>query len=63
MLRLVDAAVFIDPVVPVDSRRPGGTAVKRGLRSLTCWYLRFVTHQVSEFATGVSRALHVSTPS
>jgi len=59
MLRLVDASVFIDPVVPVASRRPGGTAVKRGLRSLNLWYLRYVTHQVSEFATAVSRALHV----
>ena len=38
---------------------PGGTAVKRGLRSLNLWYLRYVTHQVSEFATAVSRALHV----
>ena len=59
MLRLVDASVFIDPVVPVESRRPGGTTVKRGLRSLSLWYLRYVTHQVSEFATAVSRALHV----
>ena len=59
MLRLVDASVFIDPVVPVASRRPGGTAVKRGLRSLSLWYLRYITHQVSEFATAVSRALHV----
>ncbi len=59
MLRLVDASVFIDPVVPVASRRPGGAAVKRGLRSLNLWYLRYITHQVSEFATAVSRALHV----
>ena len=59
MLRLVDASVFIDPVVPIESRRPGGTTVKRGLRSLSLWYLRYVTHQVSEFATAVSRALHV----
>ncbi len=59
MLRLVDASVFIDPVVPVESRRPGGTTVKRGLRSMSLWYLRYVTHQVSEFATAVSRALHV----
>jgi hypothetical protein len=59
MLRLVDASVFIDPVVPVESRRPGGATVKRGLRSLNLWYLRYITHQVSEFATAVSRALHV----
>ncbi len=59
MLRQVDAAVFIDPMVPIASRRPGGTAVKRGLRSLSLWYLRYVTYQVSSFATAVSRALHV----
>jgi len=59
MLRQVDAAVFIDPMVPIASRRPGGAAVKRGLRSLSLWYLRYVTYQVSSFATAVSRALHV----
>ena len=59
MLRQVDAAVFIDPMVPIASRRPGGAAVKRGLRSLSLWYLRYVTYQVSAFATAVSRALHV----
>ncbi|HUI05101.1 MAG TPA: methyltransferase domain-containing protein [Acidimicrobiales bacterium] len=59
ILRHVDAAVFIDPMVPVESRRPGGVAVKRGLRSLTFWYQRFVTHQVSTFAAAVGRALHV----
>jgi SAM-dependent methyltransferase len=59
ILRHVDAAVFIDPMVPVDSRRPGGTAVKRGLRSLNFWYQRYVTHQVSTFAAAVGRALHV----
>jgi len=59
MLRQVDAAVFIDPMVPIASRRPGGAAVKRGLRSINLWYLRYVTYQVSAFATAVSRALHV----
>ena len=59
VLRLVDAAAFIDPVVPVASRRPGGTALKKSLRSLTFWYLRFVTHQVSSFAAAVARSLHI----
>lgn len=58
-LRMVDAAVFIDPVVPVASQRPAGAAVKRGLRSLNLWYIGFVTHQVSKFATAVSRSLHL----
>jgi hypothetical protein len=59
VLRLVDAAAFIDPVPPVTSARRGGTAIKKGLRSLNLWYLRFITHQVSQFAAAVSRALHI----
>ncbi|HTZ10294.1 MAG TPA: hypothetical protein VMB72_14555 [Acidimicrobiales bacterium] len=59
MLRQVDAAVFIDPMVPIASRRPAGAMVKRGLRSVNLWYQRWVTYQVSAFATAVSRALHV----
>ena len=59
VLRLVDGAAFIDPVVPVESSRPGGAAVKKGLRSMNFWYLRFITHQVSKFATAVSRSLHI----
>jgi SAM-dependent methyltransferase len=59
VLRLVDGAAFIDPVVPVASSRPGGTAVKKSLRSMNFWYLRFITHQVSQFATAVSRSLHI----
>lgn len=58
-LRLVDASVFIDPVVPVASQKSGGTAVKKGLRSLNLWYIGYVTHQVSTFAASVSRALHL----
>jgi hypothetical protein len=58
-LRMVDAATFIDPVVPVASSKSGGAAVKRGLRQLTLWYMGFVTHQVSQFATAVSRSLHL----
>lgn len=59
VLRLVDASAFIDPVVPVESVRPAGTIVKKGIRSLNFWYLRFVTHQVSKFATAASRSLHI----
>ncbi len=59
VLRVVDAAAFIDPVVPVESNRPGGAVIKRTLRSASLWYLSFVTAQVSQFTTAVSRALHV----
>lgn len=58
-LRMVDANVFIDPVVPVASQRPAGAIVKKSLRSLNLWYIGYVTHQVSKFATAVSRALHL----
>jgi hypothetical protein len=59
VLRLVDRAAFIDPVVPVESSRAGGAVIKKSIRSMNFWYLRFVTHQVSQFATAVSRALHI----
>ncbi len=58
-LRLVDAATFIDPVVPINSQKSGGAAVKKGLRTLNLWYIGYVTHQVSTFASAVSRALHL----
>ncbi len=58
-LRMVDAAAFIDPVVPVGSNKSGGAVVKKGIRSLNLWYMGYVTHQVSQFATATSRALHL----
>ncbi len=58
-LRMVDAAAFIDPVVPVGSNKSGGAAVKKGLRSLNLWYIGYITHQVSQFATAASRSLHL----
>ncbi len=59
VLRLVDGAAFIDPVVPVESSRPGGAVVKKTIRSMNFWYLRFITHQISQFTTAVSRSLHI----
>jgi len=58
-LRLVDAAAFIDPVVPVASERAAGAAVKKGMRSLLLWYVGWLTHQMNQSASAVSRALHV----
>ena len=57
-LAMVDQAAFVDPVVPVTSRRPAGAAVKKTLRTLSLWYVGWVTHQVSSFGVAVSRALH-----
>jgi hypothetical protein len=58
-LRMVDAATFVDPVVPVASERAAGTVVKKGMRSLLLWYVGWITHQVSQFASAVSRSLHI----
>jgi hypothetical protein len=58
-LRMVDAATFIDPVVPVESQRAAGAYVKKGMRSLLLWYLGWITHQISQFASAVSRTLHI----
>jgi 2-polyprenyl-3-methyl-5-hydroxy-6-metoxy-1,4-benzoquinol methylase len=58
-LRMVDAATFIDPVVPVDSERAAGAVVKKGMRSLLLWYVGWLTHQMSQSASAVSRALHI----
>ena len=58
-LRMVDAVTFIDPVVPVESERAAGAYVKKGMRSLLLWYVGWVTHQMSQSAAAVSRALHI----
>lgn len=58
-LHLVDGAAYIDPVVPVGSEKSGGAVVKKGMRSLSLWYVGYITHQVSQFASAVSRALHL----
>jgi SAM-dependent methyltransferase len=58
-LRMVDAATFIDPVVPVESERAAGAVVKKGMRSLLLWYVGWLTHQMSQSSSAVSRALHI----
>jgi hypothetical protein len=58
-LRLVDSAAFIDPVVPVESERAAGAVVKKSMRSLMLWYVGWITHQMSQSASAVSRALHM----
>ncbi|HEY1832300.1 MAG TPA: hypothetical protein VGG38_18840 [Acidimicrobiales bacterium] len=58
-LRMIDAATFIDPVVPIDSNRAAGAFVKKGIRSFLLWYVGWITHQMSQFASAVSRTLHI----
>jgi hypothetical protein len=59
VLRRVDANVFVDPVVPLESGRSGGAAIKKTVRSLTLWYVNFVVQQVNQFTSAVSRCLHM----
>ena len=58
-LRMVDAATFVDPVVPIDSQRAAGAVVKKGMRTVLLWYVGWITHQISQFASAVSRTLHI----
>ena len=44
---------------PVESERAAGAVVKKGMRSLLLWYVGWVTHQMSQSASAVSRALHI----
>ena len=46
-------------MVPVASDRSGGAAIKRSIRNLSLWYVGFVTQQINEFTSSVSRCLHV----
>jgi hypothetical protein len=58
-LARVDGAMFVDPVVPIDSNRRAGAVVKRGMRSLSLWYIGWLTHQINQFASATGRSLHI----
>ena len=45
-LHMVDAAAYIDPVVPVGSEKSGGAVVKKGVRRSACGTWAYITHQV-----------------
>ena len=40
-------------------QRAAGAVVKKGMRTLLLWYVGWITHQVSQFASAVSRTLHI----
>jgi hypothetical protein len=58
-LERVDRAVFVNPVVPIDSNRKAGAVVKRAMRSASLWYVGWLTHQINQFASATSRSLHL----
>ena len=45
----------IDLQVPTASRVPGVSLVKRSLKKLMIWYLRFLGHQISAFGQATAR--------
>jgi hypothetical protein len=54
-----DRAGFINVDVPTASRLPGVSFVKKSLRKLMSWYLRFLAQQVSAFSAAVVGALRL----
>jgi len=57
LLEQADRGAFVDVDVPTGSRLPMVAFVKRFLRKLMSWYLRYVAQQVSVFASSVVGAL------
>jgi hypothetical protein len=59
LLAAADRASFIDVDVPTASDKPGVAPIKKGLRRLQAWYLRYLAQQVSAFATSTVSSLRV----
>lgn len=57
VLEAADRTSFVDVDVPTASDLPGVSFVKRLLRKLMAWYLRYLAQQVSVFATSAVAAL------
>jgi Methionine biosynthesis protein MetW len=58
-LRGVDAAIYIDPVAPIESNQPAGRVVKQTLRKTTFWYFNWIAEQVTRALSTVAVALHL----
>ncbi|HVF32904.1 MAG TPA: hypothetical protein VM933_07705 [Acidimicrobiales bacterium] len=52
---LLERQATIDLQVPTASRVPGVSLVKRVLKQLMIWYLRFLGHQISAFGQATAR--------
>lgn len=59
VLARAEELTFIDPLVPAESKLPPVAFVKKVVRKLTLWMLRFVAVQVSGFAETITRALQL----
>lgn len=58
-LEAAERMAFVDVEVPTGSRLPGVAVVKRTLKKLVGWYLRYLAQQVSAFASTVVTALRL----
>jgi SAM-dependent methyltransferase len=54
-----EAQSFVHADVPTSATVPGVSAVKRVLRKLMAWYVRFLTAQVTTFAGAITRAVRL----
>jgi hypothetical protein len=52
---LLERQATVDLQVPTASRVPGVSLVKRVLKALMIWYLRFLAHQISAFGQATAR--------
>ena len=52
---LLERQATIDLQVPTASRVPGVSLVKRSLKKLMIWYLRYLGHQISAFGQATAR--------
>lgn len=52
---LLERQANIDLQVPTASRVPGVSLIKRVLKKLMIWYLRFLGHQISAFGQATAR--------
>jgi hypothetical protein len=59
VLARAEELTFVDPLVPAESKLPPVAFVKKVVRKLTLWMLRFVAVQVSGFAETITRAVQL----
>ncbi len=52
---LLERQATIDLQVPTASRVPGVSLLKRSLKKLMIWYLRYLGHQISSFGQATAR--------
>lgn len=58
-IRGVEAAAYVDPVVPVDSRSPFGRYIKWTVRRFTYFYHRHIAQQITALGIHITRPLRL----